>query len=221
MKPETMERCVEYARDLYAGDSPTQRWILREVERRGFPRIEVSPVEGRILAVLVALSGARRLLELGTLGGYSALWLLTAAPEDARLVTVERDPDRGQLAREAFRRAGVQERVDLRIGEAGEILRELSRAPSGTGPPFDFAFLDADKENYPRYLEQLSGLLAQGGVLAADNVFWDGRVLDPPEEDDPATRGIREFNRELASSAEFVPAVIPVRDGLTVASFRG
>lgn len=221
METELMERCVEYAEGLYAGESRGQRWILREVERRGFPRIEVSPLEGRILAVLVAVSGARRLLELGTLGGYSALWMLSAAPEDARLVTVERDPERAELAREAFRRAGVQGRVELRGGDAGEVLEELGAAPAGSGPPFDFVFLDADKENYPRYLEMLPRLLAEGGVLAADNVFWDGRVLDPREDDDAATRGIREFNDALAGSSSFVPTVIPVRDGLTVASYTG
>lgn len=220
MEPETMDRCVEYAEGLYAEDTDVRRWLVRETDRRGFPAINVSRLEGRILAVLVAVTEARRLLELGTLGGYSALWMMSESPPDARLVTVEREPGRAELAREAFRRAGVADRVDLRLGDAADVLAELSRPTAAAGPPFDFVFLDADKENYPSYLERLPGMLAPGAVLAADNVFWDGRVLEPEEEDEPTTRGIRRFNEALARSPHFTAAVVPVRDGLTVARYE-
>lgn len=221
MDGELRDRLVDYATELFAPEDEVMRWVRRETERRGFPSIAISPMEGRLLAVIAAATGARRLLELGTLGGYSTLWQLSLLPEDARLVTVEREEDRAALAEEAFRRAGVAGRVEVRVGDAGETLDRLLEARDAEGNgTFDFVFLDADKTNYPTYLQQITRLLSPGGVLAADNVFWDGRVLDSPPEDE-STRGIQDFNRRLARSSLFDTAVSPVRDGLVIAHFRG
>ncbi len=221
MDEELREGLEAYATDLFAGEDEVLRWVREESERRGFPAIAISPLEGRFLAVLAAATGARRLLELGTLGGYSALWQLSLLPPEARMTTVELEKARADLAREAFRRAGVADRVEVRVGHAGEVLDAVleDRDREG-GDRFDFAFLDADKENYPVYLQKLSRLLEPGAILAADNVFWDGRVLESPPEDS-STRGIQEFNRRLAGSSLFDTAVVPVRDGLAVARFRG
>lgn len=220
MDGETLERCQAYAEGLYARETDVRRWILREMERRDFPRIQVSAMEGRILALLARLSNATRLLEVGTLGGYSALWLLSLLPEDARLVTVERDERHAELAREAFRRAEEEDRTRLRVGDAREVLEQLSVEADRGEQAFDFVFLDADKENYPVYLERLKTLLRPGGVIAADNVFWEGRVLEERPED-ASTRGIRRFNRMLAEDEAFETAVVPIRDGLSVAWYRG
>lgn len=220
MDEETLERCVSYATELYAEPSGTHRWIEEETEARGFPEIQVSALEGRLLGLLARLSDATRVLEIGTLGGYSALWLLSALPEEARLVTVEKEPDRADLAREAFERAGAVRRAELRVGDAAEVLEEMAVAGRRGESTFDMVFLDADKERYPLYLDRLTALLRPGGLLTADNVFWKGKAADPAE-DDPATRGIREFNRRLAEDDAFEAVVIPVRDGLSVAWYEG
>lgn len=222
MEPETRERCIAWAEERFAGESEAHRWIRRELEARGFPRIEVSPLEGRTLAVLARLVGARRLLEVGTLGGYSALWLLSLLDADAELVTVERDPEHAALAREAFRRAGVDDRVRLVEGDAREAVPALRDEVEGGGGGgrFDLAFLDADKESYPLYLEASAGLLRPGGLVLADNAFWKGRVVDP-EDREPSTEGIRELHRRVAEDPRFEGTVLPVRDGLLAAVFSG
>lgn len=215
MDRETLDRCEAYAEALYARETETQGWIREELEARGLPRIQVSPLEGRLLAVLARSVGARRLLEVGTLGGTSALWLLSLLPEGARLVTLERNPEHARLAREAFRRAGEDGRTELREGDARDALAALRE-----GPPFDLVFVDADKEGYPAYLEAATELLAPGGILLADNTFWEGRVTEE-EGGDAATRALRAFNRTLADDPRFEAVIVPVRDGLTVARFRG
>lgn len=213
---ETWNACLAYAEELVAPETETQRWISAELEARGLPTIQVSPLEGRLLALLAAAVGARRILEVGTLGGYSALWLVSLLPAEARLLTIERDRTHAELAREAFRRAGEARRIELRQGDAREILPELAAAAES----FDVVFLDADKASYPAYLERSTELLRPGGLLLADNAFWDGRVLDEAERDDD-TRGIREFNRRLAADPRFQAAIVPVRDGLAVGRFLG
>ena len=215
MDRETRERCVEYAVGLYARETEAQRWVRGELEARGLPRIQISPLEGRLLAVLARSLDAERLLEIGTLGGYSALWLLSPLPDRARLVTLEREPRHAELAREAFRRAGVEAQVEVREGDARRTLDDLRG-----GPPFDLVFVDADKEGYPGYLEASADLLRAGGLLLADNTFWEGRVA-AGGEGDAATRAIRAFNRGLADDPRFEGIIVPVRDGLTVARFRG
>lgn len=214
---EAWNACLAYAEGLVAHETEAHRWIGAELEARGLPRIQVSPLEGKLLALLAALGGARRLLEVGTLGGYSGLWLVSLLPGDARLVTIEVDPAHAVLAREAFRRAGEEERIRLLEGDARELLPGLVGDADG---PFDLVFLDADKRSYPEYLERSTELLRPGGLLLGDNAFWDGRVVDDPDPDED-TRGIREFNRRLAEDPRFQATIVPVRDGLAVGRFLG
>lgn len=213
MDEQAREDSVRYATELYARESPTQVWIREQLEERGLPRVQISALEGRILAVLARSIGARRLLEVGTLGGYSALWLVSLLADDARLVTVEKHPDAAALAREAFRRAGEDARIEVREGDGHEVLPRLS------GPPFDFVFVDADKPGYPRHLEAAAARMRPGAVLAADNTFWEGKAA--AGADDESTRGIRAFNRTVADDPRFEAVIVPVRDGLTVARFAG
>lgn len=220
MDRETMDRCLAYAEELYARETETHRWIVEETEARGFPEIQVSAMEGRLLGLLARLSDATRVLEIGTLGGYSALWILHALPEEADLVTLERKEEHADLAREAFRRAGVEGRAEVRVGDATELLEEMALAGRRAESSFDMAFVDADKESYPVYLDRLRSVLRPGALVAADNVFWEGKVVDE-SADDAATRGIRAFNRALADDDAFEAAVIPIRDGLSTALYRG
>ncbi len=220
MPPNDMTPLLAYSEELFAPETEVQRWIRQQIVERGFPAIHVSPLEGRILALLARLIGAERLLEVGTLGGYSALWLMALLGEGARLITLESDPGHAALAREAFRRAGEEKRIELREGDARRMIRDgLLADPDGRGS-FDLVFIDADKEGYPYYLEAACELLKPGGLLLADNAYWEGKVVDA-SACDAATEAIRLFNRRLADDQRFEAVLLPVRDGLAAARFRG
>jgi predicted O-methyltransferase YrrM len=220
MSPEAKTSLLAYSEELFAPESDVLRWLREEIVARGFPPIHVSPLEGRILSVLARLCGVRRLLELGTLGGYSALWLVALLPREARLVTIEAEPRHAALAREAFERAGESDRIELVEGTARAVIEAMLRQEGGRRGSFDLIFVDADKENYPYYLEAACRLLRPGGLLLGDNAYWGGKVVDAGAAD-AATEAIRLFNRRLADDPRFEAVVLPVRDGLAVARFTG
>ncbi|HYO61568.1 MAG TPA: O-methyltransferase [Actinomycetota bacterium] len=161
----------------------------------GLPPHAVSPPEGKLLYLLARLAGVRSVLEVGTLGGYSTIWLARAVPADGRVVTIEADPGRAGLARRNLEAAGLGDLVDVRTGAALDVLPLL--ADEGLGP-FDLVFLDADKANNPAYLGWALGLTAEGSVIVADNVVRGGAVADP-DADDPSTRGARRFLELVAA----------------------
>lgn len=200
-----------YAADLFEGDDALLRELRSEIEARGFPTIQVPERTGRTLHVLVRAAGARRVLEIGTLGGYSAIWMGRALPEDGRLTTLEIDADRVELAREYVERAGLEKVVEVRHGDAREMLPSV-----GPDASFDVVFLDADKEGYVHYLSHARRLLRPGGLLMADNAFWKGKVLQDPDEADEVTRAVQAFNEELARSPDFEATILPVGDGVAV-----
>jgi caffeoyl-CoA O-methyltransferase len=162
-----------------------------------------------LLQVLLRAVQARRVLEVGTLGGYSAIWMARALPADGRLVTIEAEPAHAAFARRFLERAGVADRVEVREGRALDVL------PSLDGERFDVVFLDADKEPLPTYLEWALRLLRPGGLVVADNALWGGRVVDRAA-DDPATNGVREFNRRLATDPRVTGIVVPTHDGVAI-----
>jgi predicted O-methyltransferase YrrM len=169
----------------------------------GLPPIEVSATQGKLLFVLAKAMGARRILEIGTLGGYSGIWLARALPPDGRLVTLEIDPAHAAVARRNFERAGVASRVDLRVGDA---LEQLWDMPTDTDGPFDLVFIDADKTRLAEYFDWSVRLARRGGLIVVDNVVRDGAVADPRSED-PSVQGVRrflasvEFDRRVAVTA--------------------
>ena len=165
------------------------RWTthIRTSAAAGLPSINVTPPQGRFLQLLVRLQGARNVLEIGTLGGYSTIWMAQALPPDGSLVTLELDPDCASIARSNFSFAGLGERIDLREGPALESLAHL--AAEG-GSPFDFVFLDADKEHHPDYFQSALALSRPGTLIVADNVVRSGGILDA-DTDDPDLQGIR------------------------------
>ncbi len=164
-------------------------------EEAGLPAIAVSRLQGKFLEVLVRITGARRVLEIGTLGGFSTIWMARALPADGRIVTLEFDPHHAEVAQTNLRRAGVADWVDLRVGRAIESLPKLVGTADA---PFDLIFIDADKESYAEYLDWALKLSRPGTVIVADNVFRDGKVVDP-ECDDLRVQGIRRFNVRLAA----------------------
>ncbi|HTT25399.1 MAG TPA: O-methyltransferase [Thermoplasmata archaeon] len=179
---------------------------LAAAVRAGLPEIQVSPLQGRFLYLLAQLVGARRVLEIGTLAGYSAIWLARALPPEGRLISLELDPHHAEVARANLARAGLSERVEVRVGPAE---RSLAVLAAEGGEPFDLVFLDADKEGYPAYLEWALRLGRPGGLIVADNVVRGGAVVDAGASD-PRVRGIRTFLERLGSDPRCTAVVVPM-----------
>jgi predicted O-methyltransferase YrrM len=161
----------------------------------GLPPINVTPSQGKLLNILARIQGARNILEIGTLGGYSTIWLARALPEGGRLITLESEPRHADIARKNISRAGLDRLVDLRVGKALEVLPQV--AAEGRGA-FDLTFIDADKQNIPAYFGFALEMSRQGSVIIVDNVVRDGRVIDAFSRD-PDILGIRRFNEVLAA----------------------
>jgi predicted O-methyltransferase YrrM len=184
-----------YLTDLFVPPDSALDAALRDSAAAGLPAINVSPNQGKLLHLLARLLGARTILEIGTLGGYSTIWLARALPAGGRLVTLESDARHADVARANIARAGLAEVVELRLGPALETMPQL--AAEGRGP-FDLIFIDADKESYPEYLAWSLRLSRRGSLIVADNVVRNGAVLDSAS-DDPRVQGARRFNELLAA----------------------
>ena len=202
-----------YVRKLFAPEDDHLRTIRARTDEAGMPRIQLPPATARVLQVLVRAAGARRVLEVGTLAGYSAVWIARALPAGGKLVTLELSPDHAAVARRSVADAGLSDKVEVRVGDAVELVAALG--PDGS---FDVVFLDADKERYSSYADEAARLLRPGGLLMADNAFWSGRVLDPSSGELAAQ--LDRFNRRLASDTRFEATILPVGDGLMVAVRR-
>jgi predicted O-methyltransferase YrrM len=178
--------------------------------------LQIAPEEGQFLQLLVRLLGARRVLEIGTFTGYSALWMALALPEDGRLVTCDSSEEWTAIAREYWQEAGLAERIDLRLGPADESLAALVEEERGH---YDLAFIDADKEGYDGYYEACLKLLRGGGLVVVDNTLWSGRPADP-EDHDADTVAIRQFNDKLHADERVDLSLLPLVDGVTLARKR-
>ncbi len=200
-------KVLAYARALYAPEDRVLVEIRERQERAGLPPISISADEAQIIAVLLEAVGAKRVLEIGTLGGYSGVWIARALKPGGTLTTIEIDPATAQVARETFQAAGVGDRVNVVEGDARTIVAKLD-------PPFDAVFIDADKASLETYFHDAMRLLRVGGLLLCDNVFLDGRVVVDADRK-PDVEGVRAFNRLASSDSRLKAAVIPVRDGLT------
>jgi predicted O-methyltransferase YrrM len=207
-----------YIEDLFAPQDAALEAAVRESQRAGLPEIQVSPNEGKLLQLLAELLGARRILEIGTLGGYSAINLGRGMAENGRLISLEIDERHAEVARQNVERAGLGERVEIRVGDARKLLAELVEADEG---PFDLIFIDADKEGYPEYLEWALSLSRPGSLILGDNTIWGGAIIDP--QDGP-TRAIHEFNERIARDPRLSAIVLPLMreriDGLAIARVR-
>jgi predicted O-methyltransferase YrrM len=182
-----------YIADLFVGDDAVLEAALTASDAAGLPAIAVSPNGGKLLMLLARAIGARRILEIGTLGGYSTIWLARALPEGGRLVTLEREERHASVARANIARAGMASRVEVRVGPALDTLPTLTAEA-----PFDFIFIDADKPNNPGYFEWALKLARPGSIIVADNVVRDGQVIDARSRD-AGIAGIRRFNELVAA----------------------
>jgi predicted O-methyltransferase YrrM len=183
----------------------------------GLPQISISASQGKLLFLLARIQGARTILEVGTLGGYSAIWLARALPADGRLITLEADPKHAEVARANVARAGLADAVEVRVGRALDTLPQL--AAEGRGP-FDLVFIDADKPGYPEYFRWALKLSRRGSVIIADNVVRRGAVVDMTR-DDPAVQGVRRFLELVAAEPRVAASVLQIvgrkgYDGLAI-----
>jgi predicted O-methyltransferase YrrM len=208
-----------YVEELFAPQDEALKAAVEESQRAGLPEIQVSPNEGKLLQLLAQMVGARRILEVGTLGGYSAINLARGMAEDGVLISLELDEHHAEVARRNVERAGLAEKVEIRVGDARELLAGLVERAEGS---FDLIFIDADKEGYPEYLEWALRLSRPGSLILGDNTIWGGTIIDPQ---DNSTRAIHEFNERVAGDPRLNGIALPLLreriDGLTIARVRG
>lgn len=204
----------EYAASLYPNDDDLLRRLPGEAESEGLPAIHIPDEVGRLLQVLILASGARRILELGTLFGYSSIWMARTLPAGGRILSLEAVPKHAELSRRNLETAGLAAKVEVKVGPALETL------PTLEGSTFDFIFIDADKSNYPNYLDWALRLAHPGTVIAADNTWRQGEVVSGADE---TARAMAEFNRRVAAEPRLTSTLIPARggaDAVTVAVVR-
>ena len=194
-------------------ESEACRLLREETAPMKMGMMQVSPEQGQFMAFLVRLTGTRRALEIGTFTGYSALCVAQALPSDGRLVCCDVSEEWTSVGQRYWQSAGVSDKIDLKIGPATETLQALRE--DGEEGRFDFAFIDADKENYLVYYENVLSLLRTGGVLLIDNVLWGGSVANPGKNDDD-TNAIRTLNQHLHGDDRVLLSMLPVGDGLTL-----
>ena len=208
----------DYIEKLFAPQDAALEAAVRDSQRAGLPEIQVSPNEGKLLQLLAEMVGARRVLEIGTLGGYSAINLARGMAEEGVLISLEIDERHAEVARKNIERAGLGEKIEIRVGDARELLAELVERDER---PFDLVFIDADKEGYPEYLEWSMRLSRPGSLILADNTIRGGSVLDPRDD---SARATRDFNEKVANDPRFSAIVLPLIrervDGLAIARVR-
>jgi len=204
----------QYLLDVSLRETPLLKRLRDETQALPMARWQVAPEQGQFLALLVRLIGARRILEIGTFTGYSALCMAAALPDDGALICCDVSGDYNVIARRYWQEAGLDERIDLRLAPALHTLSQLDEPGQS-----DLIFIDADKANYPHYLEHALRLLRVGGLAVFDNTLWSGRVLESaPESAD--TRAIQALNRALKDDARVDLSLLPLGDGLTLCRKR-
>src|SRR5690348_12549146 len=207
------DRTGEYIAGLFAPEDELLASLREEADRTGLPPIAISADEGRLLQVLLTTVGARRVLEVGTLGGYSAICMARALPNNGRVLSIEIEEKHAEFARRYIARAELTDRIEVRVGRALDVL------PALDGQRFDAMFLDADKEPLPTYFDWALRLVRPGGLIIGDNALWGGRVYEGDESDD-RTKGVREFNRRMATDPRVLGIIVPTHDGVAVAVVR-
>ncbi len=212
----------DYLAGLFPSPDAALDAALAAMAEAGLPAINVTPAQGRLLHILARVQGARRILEIGTLGGYSAIWMASALPPDGQMVTLEADPHHADVARANLERAGLSDRVTIRLGAALDTLPQL--AAEGAGP-FDLVFIDADKPNTTNYFAWALRLTRPGSLILTDNVVRDGGIADPASTD-PSVQAMRAFLPALAAEPRVTATVIQMvgskgYDGMAFAVVNG
>lgn len=201
----------EYIRSLFIEEDDVLRSIYQGLDARGLPQISVPPEIGKTLYMLVKMAGAKKVCEIGALGGYSTIWLARALPNDGQVISLENRQEHADFATENVKMAGLDDRVTIIVNDALETLEELSQK----GEKFDFFLIDADKPNYMNYLELAIRLSYPGSIITADNLFQSGRVFDQNDQG-PSPTIVRQFNEKIATDPRLESILLPIGDGLGV-----
>ncbi|MFN2420454.1 MAG: O-methyltransferase [Gemmatimonadota bacterium] len=214
-------RLAIYIRDRFAPEDEVLAAIARRAIETGVAPMQLTSEVGKMLHVLALAVGARRILEVGTLLGYSAIWMARALPIDGRLTTIEIDHHRAAEAREWIARAGVADRVEVKSGPALDVLPALASEARDGRAPYDFVFIDAAKQEYPAYLDWALELVRPGSVIAADNTLLGsaGSVVDAASAT-PALAAVKAFNERLATDARLISTIVPIREGVSISFVR-
>jgi len=219
-----MEKVYQYIKEHASEPSEALAWVERQTHiRTNHARMLSGAVQGQIMRMLVQLSGAKRILELGTFTGYSAICLASALPEDGHLDTLEINDELEDLILEGFERAGLSDRISLHIGDCKDTLRRLRGVmgldEGGQADPamqYDLVYMDANKREYCEYYELLFDMVRPGGLILADNVLWDGKVCEDPMPQDKQTLGVARFNDMVSADPRVESVILPLRDGLNL-----
>ena len=220
-----MEHIYKYIEDHATQESEALKWVAKQTHlRTNHARMLSGSIQGELLRIIVLTSGAKRILELGTFTGYSAISLASALPTDGHLDTLELNDELEDLILEGFERAGLDEIIELHIGDCKETLKRL-RAEMGldmnctasdSSRLYDIVYMDANKREYCEYYELVFDMVRPGGLILADNVLWDGKVCQDPLPQDKQTLGIARFNDVVSSDPRVESVILPLRDGLNV-----
>lgn len=202
------EKLFQYITGIFAEEDSVLKEVVRSAESKNFPMIQVSPELGKFLYLLVKMIKARNILEIGTLAGYSSIWLARALPENGKLTTLEVSREHADEAMKNFRNAGLGNKIDLLFGNAANSLEKLR------GEKFDFVFIDADKTGYPDYFDKVMLMVNQGAIIAADNTLRKGQVII--DNMDEGTEAIKVYNKKVAADPRVESLLVPISDGLTV-----
>lgn len=206
----------KYLREHSTAPGETLTWLERQTNiRTNYPQMLSGSVQGQFLKMLVSISGARRILEIGAFTGYSSTCMALALPDDGHIDTLEINDELEDLMREAWDRAGVSGKISLHLGDARQTLMAFASDPSRL-EAYDMVFMDANKREYPDYYEAVLPLLKHGGLILADDVLWDGKVYTEPLATDAQTRGLLAFNDKTADDPRVEVVVLPLRDGISL-----
>nr|AAC44130.1 putative O-methyltransferase [Myxococcus xanthus] len=215
---ELTQSVLQYIRDSSVRDNDILRDLREETSKLPLRTMQIPPEQGQLLSLLVRLIGARKTLEVGVFTGYSTLCAALALPADGRVIACDLSEEWVSIARRYWQRAGVADRIEVRLGDAHHSLEALVGSEHrGT---FDLAFIDADKESYDFYYEHALRLVRPGGLIILDNTLWSGKVADPSVVGDPETDSLRRINAKLLTDERVDLSMLPIADGLTLARKR-
>jgi len=218
MDQEIFGKVDHYISQMLAPEDEVLQETIKSLDTAEMPQISVTANQGKFLQVIALMCNAKRVLELGTLAGYSTIWLARSLPEDGKIVTIEFDPRHANVAKQNIKNAGLLDKVDIRVGKAMDIMLEIKEAKE---EPFDLIFIDADKPPYAEYFEMALSLSHPGTVIICDNVIREGKVLDENSTDDRVI-GVQRFNKLLASNKNVTATILQTvgvkeYDGMAIA----
>ncbi len=208
---QTQQEIEQAITEIFAPEDDGLRNALATAKAAGLPPIQISPVQGKFLQLLARAANARKILEIGSLAGYSGIWLARALPHEGRLISLEIDPKHAMLIRNSFANAGVGDRTEVRVGKALDLLPNLTAEA-----PFDLVFIDADKSPYPQYLDWAIRLSRPGSIIVADNCIRGGKALrGSANEQEESTAGLLEYNRRASSDPRLTSLALAIDEGHT------